>query len=68
MQTKKQSLKESLTNTFIGFLISLLATFIVLPMFGIQSTFLKNIGITICFTVISIIRGYLIRRYFNNKI
>jgi hypothetical protein len=39
----------------------------VLPLFGIHSTALKNLGITICFTVISILRGYLIRRYFNKK-
>jgi uncharacterized protein YneF (UPF0154 family) len=40
----------------------------VLPLFGIQSTVLKNLGITVCFTVISILRGYLIRRYFNKKL
>jgi hypothetical protein len=67
MQSKKESFKESLINTFIGFTISLAATFLVLPLFGIHSTALKNLGITICFTVISILRGYLIRRYFNKK-
>jgi len=68
MQSKKESLKESLINTFLGFTISLAATFLVLPLFGIQSTVLKNLGITVCFTVISILRGYLIRRYFNKKL
>ena len=67
MQTKKQSFIESLSNTAVGFLISLAATFIVLPIFNVHSTFSKNIGITICFTFISIIRSYLIRRYFNKK-
>ena len=68
MQTKKQSFIESLTNTAVGFTISLMATFIVLPLFNIKSSFAQNLGITICFTVISIIRGYVIRRYFNKKI
>jgi hypothetical protein len=67
MQSKKQSFIESFTNTLIGFVISLIATFIVLPLFGIKSTFAQNLGITICFTIISIVRGYVIRRYFNKK-
>jgi hypothetical protein len=65
MQSKKESLKESLINTSLGFAISLAATFLVLPLFGIESTPLKNIGITVCFTVISVLRSYLVRRYFN---
>jgi hypothetical protein len=66
-QTKKQSFTEAITNTFIGFIISLAATFIVFPLFGIQTTVLDNIGITIFYTAISIIRSYVIRRWFNNK-
>ena len=66
-QTKRQSLIETITNTAIGFVVSLLATFIVLPLFGIDSTPTKNVGVTLCFTVISILRGYVVRRYFNNK-
>jgi putative Mn2+ efflux pump MntP len=67
MQSKKQSFIESLTNTGVGFAISLMATFIVLPLFNIKSSITQNIGITLCFTLISIIRGYIIRRYFNKK-
>lgn len=67
MQSKKQSLVESITNTFVGFIISLTAIFLILPLFGVESTPIKNIGITLCFTIISILRGYLIRRFFNKK-
>jgi len=42
MQSKKESFKESLINTFLGFTISLAATFLVLPLFGIHSTILKT--------------------------
>jgi len=65
MQSKKQSLFESLLNISIGFAISLIATFLVFPLFGIESTPLKNVGITIFFTVISLVRSYLLRRLFN---
>jgi uncharacterized membrane protein len=65
MQNKKQSLLEAISNTSIGFLISLGATFLIFPIMGIESNAGKNIIITIFFTVISILRGYLLRRLFN---
>ena len=67
IQTKKQSLLESLLNVAIGYLISLASLFILFPMIGIESTPSKNIFITLYFTVISIFRSYIVRRYFNNK-
>ena len=68
MQSRKESAIESVVNTSVGFAISLIAVFIILPLFGVVSTAIKNIGITICFTVISLLRGFLIRRYFNRKL
>jgi len=67
MQTKKQSLIESLTNTAIGFVISYASTFLILPLVGVQTSAGTNLVITIYFTVISILRGYVIRRWFNKK-
>lgn len=65
-QTKKQSFIESIANTFVGFIISLSATFFIFPLVNIASTPSKNFAITVFFTFISIVRGYVIRRYFNN--
>lgn len=67
MQTKKHSFYEAFTNTAVGFVISLTATFAVFPLVGMHATVKQNILVTLCFTVISIVRGYVIRRYFNNK-
>ena len=66
-QSKKQSLTEAVTNTFVGFGVSLASIFIIFPLVGIESTPIKNIGITAYFTVISIVRGYVLRRWFNKK-
>lgn len=66
-QTKKQSFIESITNTAVGFLISLAATFVIFPLVGYKTTVSKNIIVTLFFTAISILRGYVIRRYFNKK-
>ncbi|MBK5213614.1 MAG: hypothetical protein JJE55_08150 [Flavobacteriaceae bacterium] len=67
MQTKKQSFIEACTNTAVGFGISLLSIFIILPILGIHSTPGKNVTITLYFTVISIGRSYVLRRWFNKK-
>lgn len=67
-QTKKQSLAEAVINTAVGFAISLASIFLIFPVFGIESTAVKNVGITVYFTAISIARGYVLRRFFNRKI
>ncbi len=67
MQTKKHSLIEAITNTAIGFVISFASTFLIFPVMGIKTSIGGNLIITIYFTVISIIRSYVVRRWFNKK-
>ncbi len=68
MQTKRQSLVESLINVAVGFGISLISTMVLFPLMDIESTTAKNLQITFYFTLISIARSYVLRRYFNRKI
>lgn len=65
-QSKKQSLKETVISTFIGLAVSLITQIVVFPLYDLEVSFNQNIQITIIFTVVSILRGYLVRRYFNN--
>lgn len=67
MQTKRQSFIESLTNVAVGYSISLLSLFIIFPLLGIESSTPKNLLITLYFTVLSIVRSYVLRRFFNKK-
>ena len=67
MQTKRQSLIETLTRVFVGWLISFIANMLVLPLFGYNINLTDGVLISIIFTVISIIRGYVVRRWFNSK-
>lgn len=67
MQTKKYSLIESITNTFVGFVVSLLIQLIIYPTMGIPVTFSQNIVITFVFTFVSFLRGYIVRRMFNRS-
>ena len=69
IQTKQESFIESLTQTAIGFLVSLFTWYCILwtELFDITVTFADNLLITGIFTVVSIIRGYLIRRFYNRR-
>ena len=67
MQTKYQSLIESLTNILIGYLTALLSQVLIFPLFDIDVSLQDNLLIGLYFTIISLIRSYLVRRYFNNR-
>ena len=64
-QSRRHSAIETITGVAIGFIVSVLAAMIVYPMFGHSFTLSQNIGITVVFTVLSIARGYCVRRVFN---
>lgn len=66
-QSKTQSLNETVISTIIGLLVSLLTQIIVFPLYGLEVKFNQNVQITIIFTLVSIVRGYCVRRYFNKK-
>ena len=65
MQRRSMSAIEVVTSTGVGFLVSLLLTFTVLPAFGYPVTASHAWGITAIYTSASIVRGYIIRRLFN---
>lgn len=65
MQLKRHSLLEAILGTVIGYVISLTAQHFIYPMFGIHISFMTNVQLTNFFTVISIVRGYYVRRAFN---
>jgi hypothetical protein len=65
MQTRWQSLLEATLNIVIGSLVSLVVQRLVFPLYGIQITLAQDIQIVAIFTVVSIARSYLLRRFFN---
>lgn len=67
-QSKLSSFYEALMNTLIGYFVSLAVQLVVYPIYGATFTLAQNIEIGLIFMVVSIIRGYVIRRWFNAKI
>jgi len=69
MQTRKHSIIESIFNTLSGLVLAtLVMSFIISPVYHLPTTTVENLEINIIFTIISIVRGYMWRRYFNKKV
>ncbi|MGB0991339.1 MAG: DUF7220 family protein [Akkermansiaceae bacterium] len=64
-QKRTHSFIESATNTIVGYAVNFVANMLILPLFGFHVTIEQNIQISILYVLISIIRGYCIRRLFN---
>lgn len=64
-QSKTKSLIETVVQTVFGLLTSILIQVIIYPLMDIPVTLFQNVIITIVFFVVSIARGYFIRRVFN---
>ena len=65
MQSRLMSGVETIVNVVIGYAIATLTTWLVLPMFGYVVTGANAFGISAIFTVVSILRSYILRRLFN---
>lgn len=66
MQTKLGSWAEAWANIAVGFTINYVANLIILPLFGFHSlTALTNFEIGMLYTVISLVRSFVLRRWFN---
>ena len=65
MQRRYISLIEITISTAIGFGLSYLCAAIVFPLFGFPVTSRQNLSITGIFTLLSLVRGYGVRRLFN---
>lgn len=67
-QSKLESLIEAIANTLIGFAISFLAWPIAAWIFNMPYNPGQHFGIVIFFTVLSVVRGYAVRRWFNYRL
>jgi len=64
-QSKKLSSIEAITNTVVGLITSFLIQLVIYPSMEIKVSFNQNIIITLVFFIVSFLRGYLLRRFFN---
>ena len=64
-QKKSISFLEVFLNTIIGYAVAILTQLVVFPLFDINITHSQNLFLGLIFTIVSIVRSYLLRRFFN---
>jgi hypothetical protein len=64
-QSSKHSLYESCLNVFIGYIVAIGAQLIILPLYDIHIPIHQNLTMALLFTITSLIRSYILRRWFN---
>ena len=67
-QTRICSLIEACINVLIGFAINFCANMLILPLIGFHITASQNLFIGVLYTIISVARSYVIRRWFNARL
>lgn len=64
-QSKLASLVEVATSMAVGFIVSVYAQAVIFPLHGYDLPLHSNMAIVAIFTIISMIRSYVLRRIFN---
>ena len=65
MQSRWMSLLEAATNIAVGYGVAVLTQVLVFPLFGLRASLGENLAIGAVFTVISLVRSFVLRRVFN---
>lgn len=66
-QTRLESLIEALFNVAIGYGINFTANLLIFPLFGWHISVSQNLVLGAVFTIISVVRSYTLRRWFNAR-
>lgn len=66
MQTRLMSMVETITNVAIGLVVSFLSQVVIFKYYDIHISLAQNLELTLYFTVVSIVRSYALRRFFNS--
>lgn len=67
-QSRLSSFIEAWFNVAIGFAINFIANLTILPLIGFHISVGQNLFIGVLYTLISVVRSYTIRRWFNARL
>jgi len=66
-QSRRMSAVESLANVAVGYGVAIATQVAVFPLFGLAASIGDNLAIGGIFTVVSLVRSYVLRRVFNGR-
>ena len=64
-QSRLMSLVEATTNVIVGYGVAVMTQILIFPVFGLQTTLGQNLAMGGIFTIVSLIRSFLLRRLFE---
>ncbi len=64
-QSRAMSLAEAVANVAVGYGVAVLTQILVFPWFGFHASLAENMALGAVFTVVSVARGYTLRRLFE---
>lgn len=67
MRGNVRQLTESIIDVGSGFILAIVIQLLIFPYFNLHPTILDSIGIALIFTLVSMIRSFLWRLYFNER-
>ena len=67
-QSRIGSAIESAANVAIGYIVALASQLVIFPAFGIRVSLATNLWIGAWFTLVSLARSYVLRRWFNARL
>lgn len=65
MQSSKNSLMESLASVLAGYGVAVFGQLVIFPLVGISTSLSNNFIIAFLFSILSLIRSFVLRRIFN---
>lgn len=67
-QTRLSAIVEAVINALVGYVISFAAQLVIYPAYGAHFSLMDNVHIGILFLMLSLLRSYVIRRWFDGMI
>jgi hypothetical protein len=64
-QSRLMSLVEAIANVIVGYGVAVVTQILIFPVFGLQTTLGQNLAMGGIFTIVSLIRSFLLRRLFE---
>ena len=64
-QSRLMSLVEAITNVIVGYGVAVVTQILIFRIFGLQTTLGQNLAMGGIFTIVSLVRSFLLRRLFE---
>ncbi len=65
-QSRLMSLVEAITNVIVGYGVAVATQILIFPIFGLQTTLGQNLAMGGIFTIVSLLRSFALRRFFES--